>query len=272
MASPKNIAFVVNKDKPGAYELANRLVSASEQAGLAVDLTDTYPVAENFLRNKDLCCVLGGDGTILGVVDEALRQDVPLLGINRGKLGFLATFAAKDIETQWNQIIQGQYQAASRTLILCKTAKQQTVLGLNDIVIKNTQVSRLIELRVSIEGQCITEYSSDGLIFSTPTGSTAYNLSAGGPIIHASAHVMAMTPICPHTLSNRSIVFPDGTTLSVETLDTDSIPQLTVDGRLYSEDKTDFPLSIQIAPQALKLIQPLDYHHFGTIRNKLAWR
>lgn len=268
----KRIAFIINKSKPSAEDLASRLIALTEKAGAEASLYGEYPLSSGFLKEKDVCCVLGGDGTLLAVADEALREGVPVLGINQGKLGFLATFSPDNVEAQWIEILTGAYQEASRTVLLCKTADKQQALGLNDVVIKSTNTSRLINLRVSTNGQCITEYSSDGLIFATPTGSTAYNLSANGPIIHAAAHVIAMTPICPHTLSNRSIVFPDQTTIHVENIGHNTTPQIMVDGRLFSEKQDAFPLSVCVAPQTLQLIQPLDYHHFATIRNKLAWR
>ena len=141
---------------------------------------------------------IGGDGTLLGVLDAALRSDCAVLGVNMGKLGFLATFSAEEAAKDLPKLVKGYYEITERSILCCTTKSGESVYGLNDVVLKETDGSGLIRLQVASNGTPVSEYDCDGLIFSTPTGSTAYNLSAGGPIIGIRVSAIAMTPICPY--------------------------------------------------------------------------
>lgn len=269
------LAIVANPTKAGALELAEALAKASQALGVATQIYKTYPLAKGFLKNKDLCVVIGGDGTLLGVVPEAIEKQVPVLGINRGKLGFLATFG-EEVVAQFRDILRGQFCVDRRSALSCKTASQAVHLSLNDIVIKSQHVTDLIQIELSLKNkeglQPLVEYTCDGLLICTPTGSTAYNLSAGGPIVDPQAKIITVTPICPHTLSNRSLVFDHSAEFSVNFKSPKgSDAHITLDGRLLPLDEGILPLEVSIAPQSFPLIVPLGYEPFKTLANKLRW-
>jgi len=267
----RSITFVVNTSKPGADVVANQLKAAAEERGVDCSVTDTYPLAEDALEGRDLCCAIGGDGTLLGVLEAALRADAPVLGINRGKLGFLATFSAEEAAAKFPALIRGDYRIGERTVLECATAGGHVVRALNDIVIKETEGKSLVRLQVSARGDRVSEYHCDGLVFSSPTGSTAYNLSAGGPIIDPDVSAIAMTPICPHTLGNRSVIFGGSTELRIVSREEGPCPRVSYDGKDLVSDASVFPLRVVESPRRFKLMQNPDHSHFAIVRNKLQW-
>lgn len=271
MSPIRKLAFVVNEPKAGAHALADDLMALARASGVSVSLTSAYPVPSDFLCGQDACCVIGGDGTLLGVAAQAARAQVPIIGVNRGNLGFLTTFSSDDIRECFPALLAGDFQITRRALLGCATGKGPSDLALNDVLIKAEVNSRLVGLEVLADGELVTNYDCDGLIFATPTGSTAYNLSAGGPLIHPAAEVIALTPICPHTLSNRSIIFRSGVTITVRNLRSDSTLLITVDGQRDYRITNGQPVTITLAPQSLPLVQRRDYAHFKVVRSKLKW-
>lgn len=271
MSPIRKLAFVVNEPKSGAPELADALIALAREAGVAVKRASCHPVADDFLAGQDACCVIGGDGTLLGVAAQAARARVPIIGVNRGNLGFLTTFSADDIRECFPTLLAGDFQITHRALLACSTGGGPDDLALNDVLIKAKVNSRLVSLEVTADGELVTDYDCDGLIFATPTGSTAYNLSAGGPLIHPSAEVIALTPICPHTLSNRSIILRSGVKLVVRNLDAASTLLVTVDGQRDYKVSDGRPVTITLATERLPLVQRRDYAHFSVVRSKLNW-
>jgi len=267
----RRLSFVVNEKKTGAPELAGLLTAAAGGAGTAWTQTSRFPLPEGALEGCDACCVIGGDGTLLGVVSEAARAGVPVIGVNRGSLGFLTTFSADEARAHFAAVLAGDYRIARRALLDCSTGSGGRSLALNDVLIKDETNSRLVSLEVFAGDELVTEYHCDGLIFTTPTGSTAYNLSAGGPLIHPSADVVAMTPICPHTLSNRSIIFRSDVRLSVHNRTGSARPLVAIDGRRTLAFHDGQPVTISVSPLTLSLIQREDYSHFSVLRTKLQW-
>lgn len=267
----QSITFAVNTSKAGAQAVAESLAALAQSEGVATRISTDYPLPIDALSGQDLCCAVGGDGTLLGVLDAALESGSAVLGINLGKLGFLATFTEAEAARDLPSLIKGNYAIAERSALCCTTAKGESIYGLNDVVIKETQGSGLIRLRVSANGNPVSEYHCDGLIFSTPTGSTAYNLSAGGPIIGPRVSAIAMTPICPHTLGNRSVIFDDSTDLLVESGEPGPCPRITVDGRARFDANGNFPLQITVAEKQFRLMQNPDHSHFAIVRDKLNW-
>lgn len=267
----ERLAFVINATKSGAMELADLLAADAQSNGVTVKMTRKYPVASGFLEGQDACCVVGGDGTLLGVVPESVAWKTPVFGINRGKLGFLATYSVQEAQDEFENILNGDFCIVNRSVLQCQTQNGEKSQALNDAVIKSTDGSRLIGLRVKCGEDLVTDYYSDGLIFSTPTGSTAYNLSAGGPIVMPDASVLTMTPICPHTLTNRSLVFSGDTELTVELLESDGQPFLTLDGSQRFDGELHFPFKVKICSTVLPLLQPHTYSHFSILRRKLKW-
>lgn len=267
----KHITFAVNTSKPGAEDAARYLAGIVECEGAQTQITTEYPLPVDGLKGQDLCCVIGGDGTLLGVLDAALESDCAVLGINMGKLGFLATFTEQEAAHDLPALIKGNYDIAERSVLACTTQNGELVYGLNDVVLKETEGSGLIRLQVSANNNPVSEYHCDGLIFSTPTGSTAYNLSAGGPIIGPRVSAIAMTPICPHTFGNRSVIFDNSTNISVATLQPGPCPRITIDGRVRFKSDSNFPIAITVADKTFRLMQNPDHSHFAIVRNKLKW-
>ena len=267
----RKVAFVINEEKVGAPELGRELMAAARGAGVQLEETSNFPLPHDFLKGFDACCVIGGDGTLLGVAREASHHQVPIIGINRGSLGFLTTFSADEARAQFLELLGGQYRIAHRSLLECCTGPGIHDLALNDVLIKDEVNSRLVKLEVHADEELVTNYTCDGLIFSTPTGSTAYNLSAGGPLIHPNAAVIAMTPICPHTLSNRSIIFREDVCLRVLNRSPASRLLVAMDGQRDLKVGIGSPIEITISKLTLPLAQRVDYSHFSVVRTKLKW-
>lgn len=267
----RRIAFVVNPDRPGATELGVELMAlAGKAAAKRTELNQGRKLPRGYFKGCDAVCVIGGDGTLLGVVRAATREGVPIIGVNRGSLGFLTTYAAEEARAQFQAIIGGDYRIARRTLLDCKAGAGHHDVALNDVLIKNEVNSRLVHLEVYADDELVTDYLCDGIIFSTPTGSTAYNLAAGGPIMHPAAQTIAMTPICPHTLSNRTIIFRDHVKLRVVNRTEGARLLVAMDGQRNSV-VTGGSIDISLAPRRLALVQPRGYSHFAVMRSKLKW-
>ncbi|MGE9293338.1 MAG: NAD(+)/NADH kinase [Puniceicoccales bacterium] len=264
------IALVVNAQKEGAHRLGDMLASLCSEAGVESRLTTSHPLEKDFLKGVDACCVLGGDGTLLSAVPESMTHQVPVFGINQGKLGFLATFSVEEAQWQFKRILEGEYIIEERSILECTSAGGEVAYAFNDVVLKSTDIQRLIGLRVSCDGELVTDYWADGLIFCTSTGSTAYNLSAGGPIIHPHSNVIGMTPICAHTLTNRSMIFPSKSQLCISCSPKGKPPVISVDGNLAFQG-CQLPLSVRRAEKTVPLLQPPNYSHFRILRSKLMW-
>lgn len=267
----RKLAFVVNEEKAGAPELARELVTIAQRADVKLKQTTRFPIAQGYLRGFDACCVIGGDGTLLGVAREAAREQVPIIGVNRGSLGFLTTFSADEARAQFSALLGGAFHIEHRAMLDCMTSPNSHDVALNDVLIKDEVNSRLVRLEVFADDELVTDYTCDGLIFSTPTGSTAYNLSAGGPLIHPGADVVAMTPICPHTLSNRSIIFRDKVKLRVFNRSEGSKLLVAMDGQRNLKTCEGSPVEIAISKLRLPLVQRTNYAHFAVVRAKLKW-
>lgn len=221
---------------------------------------------------SDLVIVMGGDGTMLSV-GRALRDTgVPLIGINRGRLGFLTDLQTEHMLDDLDKILQGEHQLESRILLQSVVTRagqviKQTV-ALNDVVIKSA--FRLIELEVHVDGQFVSRQRSDGLILTTPTGTTAYGLSAGGPIMHPDLEAISIVPISPHTLSYRPITVPACSVIEVIVVN-------AADAQISYDGQGQYPLAvgdhvrIERAPQEIRLVHPKNYCYFDMLRNKLNW-
>jgi NAD+ kinase len=267
----RRLAFVVNPGKAGASELVRELMRLARKAGVRLKRTARLPLPSGYLRGCDACCVVGGDGTLLGAAAEAARARVPIIGVNRGGLGFLTTFSAEEARTCFARLLRGDFRLDPRAMLACSTGPGVHDLALNDVLIKNSVNSRLVRLEVWADGELVTDYLCDGLIFSTPTGSTAYNLSAGGPIVHPAARVIALTPICPHTLSNRSLIFPENVQLRVLNRSAGTRLLVAMDGQRNLKFGADSPVKISISRLHLLLAQRAEHAHFSVVRTKLNW-
>ncbi|MDO9365780.1 MAG: NAD(+) kinase [Methylotenera sp.] len=220
----------------------------------------------------DVAIVMGGDGTMLSVARSLIETDVPLIGINRGRFGFLTDLRAEDMLVEIDRILDGEYIKEPRMLLTTQVVRQGKVIeasyALNDIVIKSGL--RLIELEVEIDHKFVYKQRSDGLILSTPTGTTAYALSAGGPILHPNLEAISLVPICPHTLSNRPIAVNSASKIEVTVVHFDEA-QLSFDGQFQVTLEEGDKIIVQRAQQTISLLHPSDYCYFDMLRNKLNW-
>ncbi len=229
-------------------------------------------VAISQCKDVDLIIVLGGDGTMLGVGRTISHMGVPMVGINQGRFGFLADISFDAMEKELTSILEGNYITDERMLLSVKVMRDNKLiyesLALNDIVIKSG--SRLIELELSVSQKLLHNQRSDGIIVATPTGTTAYALSAGGPILHPDLDSVAIVPISPHTLSNRPIAINAEQPISVKIIDMDE-GFLSVDGQIkFPLDLRD-QIYIQKSSNCVTILHPKDYCYFEMLRNKLNW-
>ena len=220
----------------------------------------------------DLAIVMGGDGTMLSVARSLIDDDIPLVGINRGRFGFLTDLRAEDMLVAIDRILAGEHQTESRMLLqasICRNGKQvHTGLALNDVVIKSNL--RLIELEVEVDGKFVHKQRGDGLILATPTGTTAYSLSAGGPILHPNLDAIGLVPISPHTLSNRPIALNASSKIDVNLVQIDEA-YISYDGQFQLPLEQGDKIVVQRATQEVTLLHPSDYCYFEMLRNKLNW-
>jgi NAD+ kinase len=265
------IAIVTNASKPGSGELALALAQIAKENGVSTITTSDFPCQPGFIKGTDACFVVGGDGTLLGMMEEAVRYKVPVAGIRYGQLGFLATFSPEEMAESLPGLFSGKYQIRQRSMIAYQEVDGESKLALNDLVIKSGSNGRLARFSVHVGRERVADYACDGIVFSTPTGSTAYNLAAGGPIAHPDAQVVLMTPISAHTLTSRSVVFPAGVTLEVSALENSNEPFVSADGQPAFSETPLFPVQITLARENFPLLEVLDHSHFRVLRNKLKW-
>lgn len=271
MTPIKSIAFVINLSKPNAQSTAEALADIAQAQGKHTQFITQHPLEKDCLEDVDLCCVIGGDGTLLGVLDASIHSQTKVLGVNFGKLGFLATFKPDQLTKDFASILEGNYSVEKRSILFCQSNTGETAYALNDLVIKENENRGLIRLKVKSAQRLISEYHCDGLIFATPTGSTAYNLSAGGPIISPNVEAIAMTPICPHTLGNRSVIFDTKTPIEVSFDDLPAAPLVSIDGKKHFQEDALNSISIQLAKETFPLIHNQTNTHFSIVRDKLNW-
>jgi len=235
-----------------------------------------YPTktAQNFAGAIDLVVVLGGDGTMLGIARQLAGSNVPLVGINMGRLGYMTDIPIRSVKDTLPKIIAGEYEADKRTLldaVVLRDGKEiNRALALNDVVVNRSGISGMVELAVHVNGSFMYNQRSDGLIVSTPTGSTAYALSAGGPILHPHVAGILLVPIAPHSLSNRPIVLPQDSITVIEIIN-----GLEVIVNFDMQSQTDLQagdkIEVRQSNKTIDLLHPRDHSDYKTLREKLHW-
>jgi len=259
-----------------AEYLANAGITVLANAATA-DALSARAVADNALSSDaDLIIAIGGDGTMLHAAGLAAGGDVPLLGINRGRLGFLADVSPVDMLESLGQVLAGNYTSESRLQLQAKITaadgSQKTALALNDVVLQRRETGRMLDFETRIAKKYVNTHMGDGLIAATPTGSTAYALSCGGPIIQPRLDAIVVVPICPHTLSDRPIVIPADQEIEVKLLPReDTKAEISVDGHTLGEFGPDDKLVIGEAEHRITLIHPPGYDFYEILRSKLHW-
>ncbi|MGO4762139.1 NAD kinase [Cupriavidus sp. 2KB_3] len=235
-----------------------------------------YPVfsADEIGREADVAVVLGGDGTLLGLARQLAGLDVPLIGVNHGRLGFMTDIPLEDVTRALPEMLAGRYEAETRMLLESRVIRDDSVifsaLAFNDVVVNRSGISGMVELAVSVDGYFMYNQRSDGLIVSTPTGSTAYALAAGGPILHPTLSGLVLVPIAPHALSNRPIVLPHDAEVTIEVatardasanFDMQSLTSLLQGDRIV----------VRRSSKTVTLLHPVGYNYYATLRKKLHW-
>ena len=281
---PKTIGLIAHTGKPGVAELIHAVLEEfarfsmsilveKETAALAGRKSDGN--VHELAAKADLLVVLGGDGTILNVAGQLGEGIKPIFGINVGSLGFLTCSSSPAYREAVEGIAQGKITFSDRTLLEVKIKNshqgQAPMIGLNDAVFSRGELSRLIRLRARVNGEPLTEFNADGLIVATPTGSTAYSLSAGGPILQPQSGVLVITPICPHVLTNRSIIVAESSVIEVEASEPDYPVYLSVDGRDSLRLEVGAVVTIRKADKSLPLAVMPDVSFFSVVRQKLKW-
>ena len=235
-----------------------------------------YPVkkVEEFAGAIDLAVVLGGDGTMLGIGRQLAGSKVPLVGINMGRLGYMTDIPIQNVQTVLPQIIAGEYEADTRTLldaVVMRNGKEiNQALALNDVVVNRSGISGMVELAVRVNGSFMYNQRSDGLIVSTPTGSTAYALSAGGPILHPRVAGILLAPIAPHSLSNRPIVLPQDIVVSIEVVDGRGVI-VNFDMQSQTNLQSGDIIEVSQSKKTITLLHPRSHSDYKTLREKLHW-
>ena len=280
----KRVAMLGRHDDPHVADLMRVLVRHLTKAGIDVLAADEMDmdlqvdrVDKSDLAGKaDLMIAIGGDGTMLYAGNLARTSNVPLLGVNRGRLGFLADVSPDEMLTSVDHILKGDYTCESRSLLTATLSRADgtsvTATAFNDVVLQRCATGRMVDVVASIDGEYVNTHSGDGLIVATPTGSTAYALSCGGPIIEPSLDAMVVVPVCSHTLTDRPIVIPASKTIEIRVLErSDAQAEVTIDGHAIGDVGPDDVLTVTKSTHCIRLIHPPGYNYFNILRSNLFW-
>ena len=280
----KKIGVFCKPKAPSATDILGRLIPWLRKqnyhifldTGTAAIINETSSYEKREISQQaDLLIVLGGDGTLLSVAQAAHPYNIPILAVNLGSLAFLAEISIEELYPTLENILAGKFEIENRMLLnACIWRNGEKVEDhnvLNDVVINKGAVARVINLQVLVDGQYMTSYRADGLIIATPTGSTAYSLSAGGPIIHPSMHTLVLSPICPFTLTNRSILIPDQSIIQVKLAAEYDDVRVTLDGQEGYDMRAGDILEIKKTKTSLQLIRGPNKNYYQILRDKLHW-
>jgi NAD+ kinase len=274
------IGFVIKPHAPDIEKILSDLISYFTKKGktclLEEAAAEILKKPEGFKRDDlthevDLVVVLGGDGTLLSIAHEAAQQDVPVLGVNLGSLGFLTEVPLNEVYSTLDTFLSGNEEIVSPRQMLEVRSRDKTSYCLNDIVINKGALARMIQCAICIDGKKIAKVRSDGLIISTPTGSTAYSLSAGGPIIHPNIPAMVLVPICPHALSFRPMVISSRSEVQIQLLTENEEVHFTLDGQRGGLLEKDELILTRVSDIRLSLISSPQRNYFDLLYKKLGW-
>jgi NAD+ kinase len=290
MPEIKRIGIVLKPHQPDALKTLCELIQWLSQRGIELvggpeiereqvehetgcSVTEVEP--DSLAASVDLILVLGGDGTMISTARMIGDYEVPVLGVNYGGLGYLAEFRIEELYLGLESILSGNYRLDRRVMLHVDLERDESPIAvnrvLNDVVINKSALARIVEIDVFLNQLFVNSFRADGLIISTPTGSTAYNLSAGGPVIFPSMNAIVITPICPFTLSNRPIVVPDDAIIELRLKTDQEEVALTLDGQVGFPLKVDDRVVIRKSNTTFNLIQPSNRNYFDVLRDKLRW-
>jgi NAD+ kinase len=279
----KTVGIISKPNVPAAAGVVPNLLDWLKARGIAARIdqqTTEYAAAaalprEEVPENCDLVIVLGGDGTLLSAARAIGKREIPLFPVNLGGLGFLTAITIEDLFPELERAFRGEHRIAKRKLLeveLLRNGKTvATYEALNDAVLAKSALARMIDLDTHVDEQFVCAYKADGLIISTPTGSTAYSLSAGGPIIFPSVPAICLTPICPHMLTNRPVLVPETSLIRVVSHGPDESVYLTIDGQVGGPIRDGDTIVCRSSRYSLLLIRPPHQMFFDVLRQKLKW-
>ena len=256
----QNVKVIIDEQIPDAINTYNFKIASRDEIG----------------KQCDLAIVVGGDGTILNAVRSLSQAHVPLLGVNVGRLGFLADISPEDLESSLTEILDGSYREEQRLLLEMQVLRDGKVIfagdAFNDVVVHIRDVARMIEFETRINEEFVNHQRADGIVVSTPTGSTAYALSSGGPILHATLDAITLVPISPHTLSSRPLVVNADSQIDILICNTkEGIAQATCDGHLSTDVHVGDHIMVKRKAKKITLLHPKQYNYFEILRAKLHW-
>lgn len=266
------VAWLKNRDITlvGSREL-ERLLATADCRGCDIEIANL----QDYAQDVDAMVVLGGDGTMIATARVIGNRAIPVFGVNHGTLGYLTEFTPDEMLPTLERIISGDFQLKPRVMFNAEAwrGREQVLKNriLNDVVISKGALARIIEIEVSMNGQLVGRFRADGMIVSSPTGSTAYNLSAGGPLVYPTMNALILTPICPHTLSNRPLVISDEAVLELKLNTPTEEVALTLDGQIGVKLEVGDRVVVTKSRTQLNLVQPQDSNYFNVLRTKLRW-
>lgn len=278
------VGIIAKKNKKEAVEIVAEIApwlvargitplvdhETANKAGLTSEMSPEQVPAQ-----ADGMIVLGGDGTLLYAARLMGDREIPILGVNLGSLGFLTDVAVPELKDTLIRFISGDVKIGERMMLEAVvedgSGKKETFSVLNDVVVNKGNLARTIRLQARVDGAFLTVFNGDGLIMATPTGSTAYSLSAGGPIVHPTLSAVIITPICPHLLTNRPIVVPESSVIEVNLVSGDGNVSVTLDGQVGVEFSERHRLTVRKSARKILLVEPPDRDHFEILRTKLNW-
>ncbi len=284
MPTIESVGIMTKPGAKAALELVPELLRWLQERHLRVRLdeqTAEYAPGESGMPREqvpegcDLIIVLGGDGTLLSAARAIGQREIPLFPVNLGGLGFLTAITIDEVFPELERAFRGEHRIAKRKLLRTEVVREGNIIAcydaLNDAVLSKSSIARMIDLQAWVDAQFVADYKADGLIMCTPTGSTAYSLAAGGPIIFPSVPTICMTPICPHMLTNRPVLVPETSVIRVISRGPDESVFLTIDGQIGSPLRENDTIICRSSNFSLHLIRPPHAMFFDVLRQKLKW-
>lgn len=275
-----SVGVVLRPSTPELKDTFYQLKSIFEQHGIDVILDNISGsmidvMGQDFdimCQSSDMLVTLGGDGTLISAVRRSYKYKIPVLGVHAGKLGFLADFDIEELNDFIPRLKSGEFRIDKRAMLqasIRSKGEEKHVVAFNDIVLTRPSISKMIHLETYVDGRSFNTYYGDGIIVSTPTGSTAYNLSCGGPVVFPLTQVFAVTPISPHSLTQRPVVLPGQYVIEVKTPDKSAL--VVVDGQDMYEFGEEDTITINLAKESARLIHRQEFNYFEVLKEKLSW-
>lgn len=283
----QRVGLLGRREHPGVYEIVAELLEMLDVRGVDVTIEDRLATLAHFEKRAmkprdvigemvDLAIVIGGDGSLLSAARTLVRHNTPVIGINRGRLGFLTDVSPDELASQVSAVLDGDYKLDSRFLMDVQVMRGDQIIGeaeaLNDVVVNSGTSAQMIEFELTIDGEFVYRLNADGLILATPTGSTAYSMSGGGPIMNPALDAMVLVPMFPHSLTSRPIVVHGDSEIRIDVVSRNQIhPPVTCDGQVSLTALPGDAVVVRKKRQRLTLLHPPGYSFYASCRDKLRW-